>query len=148
METRSLQPFVDTRVRGAALATTLIASLAAPYPASAASGVSIELNRLEARDGGCRVSLVVGNPGDKALDSLKLDLVFFDKDGVISRRLAVEAGPVRAAKTSVKLFDASETQCDAVGRLLLNDVTACGGEQDCLGIVSTSSRVKGVEFAK
>ncbi|MFC7052446.1 hypothetical protein ACFQI3_07070 [Hansschlegelia quercus] len=117
-------------------------------PALAASGVSIELNRLETRDQSCRVSLVVGNPGDKAYDSLKLDLVFFDKDGVISRRLAVEAGPVRAAKTTVKLFDAADTPCDGVSRVLLNDVTACGGEQDCLGLVSTTSRVKGVEFGK
>lgn len=127
---------------GAALGT-LVA-----LPATAASGVSVELNRLEPREQACRVSLVVGNPGEKAYDSLKLDLVFFDKDGVISRRIAVEAGPVRAAKTSVKLFDAADTACDAVSRVLLNDVTACGGEADCLGLVTTTSRVKGVEFGK
>jgi hypothetical protein len=123
-------------------------SAGAAAPALAASGVSIELNRLEAREQSCRVSLVVGNPGDKAFDSLKLDLVFFDKEGVISRRLSVEAGPVRAAKTSVKLFDANDTPCGDVSRVLLNDVTACGDEQDCLALVSTSSRVKDVEFGK
>lgn len=148
MEARSLQPLEDTRVRRLALRAALAASVAAPLPALAAPGVSIELNRLEAKDGGCRVSLVLANPGDKAMDSLKLDLVFFDKEGVISRRLAVEAGPVRASKTTVKLFDASETSCDGVSRVLLNDVTACGGEQDCLSMISTSSRVKGVEFGK
>lgn len=117
-------------------------------PAVAAGGVSLELNRMEPKDQSCRVSFVVANPGDKAIDSLKLDLVFFDKEGVISRRLAVEAGPVRASKTSVKLFEASETPCDGVGKILLNDVTACGGAEDCLGQVSLSSRVKGVEFSK
>ncbi|GLK68751.1 hypothetical protein [Hansschlegelia plantiphila] len=117
-------------------------------PAVAASGVSIELNRLEQRDAACRVSLLVSNPGDKAYDSLKLDLVFFDKDGVISRRLAVEAGPIRASKTTVKLFDAGDARCEGVSRVLLNDVTACGGDQDCLGLVTTTSRVKGVEFGK
>jgi hypothetical protein len=148
MEVRSLQPYDHTRARRIALVAALAATLSAPLPAVAASGVSIELNRLEARDQSCRVSLVVANPGDKAMDSLKLDLVFFDKDGVISRRLAVEAGPVRASKTSVKLFDASDTPCDGLSRVLLNDVTACGGGEDCLSMVSTSSRVKGVEFAK
>jgi len=125
----------------------LLAALAVA-PASAASPVSIELNRLEARDSACRVSLVVANPGEKAIDSLKLDLVFFDKEGVISRRLAVEAGPLRASKTAVKLFDAAEVGCDSLSRVLLNDVTACGGEQDCLALVTTTSRVKGVEFGK
>lgn len=145
-----MQPFVVTRfsrIAGhAAAALALAATVAAP--ALAADAVSIELNRLEQRDGACRVSLVVGNPGDTAFDSLKLDLVFFDRQGVISRRLAVEAGPLRAAKTTVKLFDASETPCDGVGRLLLNDVTACGGEADCLAAVKISSRVKDVEFVK
>ena len=68
---------------------------------------------------------------------------------MISRRLAVEAGPVRASKTSVKLFEASETSCDGVGRVLLNEVTACGdADGDCLDLVTTSSRVKDVEFGK
>jgi hypothetical protein len=148
MEVRSLQPYDQTRARRIALAAALAATLTVPLQALAAPGVSIELNRLEPREQSCRVSLVVANPGDKALDSLKLDLVFFDKEGVISRRLAVEAGPVRASKTTVKLFEASETPCEGVGRLLLNDVTACGGGEDCLSMVQTSSRVKGVEFAK
>lgn len=142
-----MSPFADARVRNIALGAAL--ALFAVSPAAAAeSGVSVELNRLEAKDTTCRVSIVVANPGDKAMDSLKLDLVFFDKEGVISRRLAVEAGPVRAAKTSVKLFEATDTPCDGVSRVLLNDVTACGGAEDCLAQVSTSSRVKGVEFAK
>jgi uncharacterized membrane protein len=143
----SKQVYHQARRFGGLAAGAALGALIA-LPALAASGVSIELNRLEARDQSCRVSLVVGNPGDKAYDSLKLDLVFFDKEGVISRRLAVEAGPVRAAKTTVKLFDAADTPCDGVSRVLLNDITACGGEQDCLGLVSTSSRVKGVEFGK
>lgn len=136
-----------TRARRSALAALAVVC-AASWPALAASPVSIELNRLEPRDNSCRISILVSNTSEKAYDSLKLDLVFFDKDGVISKRLAVEAGPVRASKTSVKLFDASETSCDGVSRVLLNDVTTCGGEQDCLATVSTTSRVKGVEFGK
>ncbi|WP_020180812.1 hypothetical protein [Methylopila sp. M107] len=141
-----MSPFAAPRARRFVGVALLAASAAAP--AHAASGVSLELNRFEQKDAACRISLLIGNPGDKALDSLKLDLVFFDKDGVISRRLAVEAGPVRAAKTSVKLFDLPETPCDSVNKLLLNEVTACGGAEDCLALVTTSSRVKSVEFSK
>ena len=50
--------------------------------------------------------------------------------------------------TSVKLFDLPDTHCDGVAKLLLNDVTACGDEKDCLGLVGVSSRVKSVEFTK
>ena len=49
-------------------------------------------------DAGCRVYLVVGNDGAKALESLKLDLVLFNSDGVIDRRLALEAGPLRTGQ--------------------------------------------------
>lgn len=142
-----MSPFASSRAVFAAIAAA--ATLAA-VPANAASTVSVELNRLEPKDNSCQISIVVANSADKAMDSLKLDLVFFDKEGVISRRLAVEAGPVRASKTSVKLFNAAETKCESIGRVLLNDVTACGGgsEQDCLAAVSTASRVKDVEFAK
>lgn len=133
----------------AGFATCATLGLAPATQAFAAAGVSVELNRLEPRDSSCRVSMVVKNTTDRALDSLKLDLVFFDKQGVISRRLAVEAGPLRASKTTVKLFEATDVACDAVSRVLLNDISACGGgETDCLGLVDVSSRVKDVEFGK
>lgn len=140
-------PFIAAARASRLVSVVAIAAMTAA-PALAASNVSLELNRFEQKDAACRISLVIGNPGDKALESLKLDLVFFDKDGVISRRLAVEAGPVRASKTSVKLFDLPDTPCDSVAKLLLNDVTACGEEKDCLGLVGVSSRVKSVEFTK
>lgn len=140
-----MSPFASTR---AALAVLTTAGALCSLPAFAASGVSVELNRLEPKDNSCQISIVVANAADKALDSLKLDLVFFDKQSVISKRLAVEAGPVRASKTSVKLFNAADAKCEDIGRVLLNDVTACGGAEDCLALVSTSSRVKDVEFSK
>lgn len=141
-----MTPFADARVRRIAFGAAL--AIFAAGPAAAAPGVSIELNRFEAKDTTCRISIVVSNPTDKIYDSLKLDLVFFAKDGVISRRLAVEAGPVRSQKTTVKLFEATDTPCEDVGRVLLNDVSSCDGGEDCLALVSTSSRIKGVEFNK
>ncbi|MFD1333369.1 hypothetical protein ACFQ4O_15325 [Methylopila musalis] len=135
------------RMPRAIAAAAVVCALATP--AVAAPGVTLELNRFEPRDNACRISLVAKNGGAKALESLKLDLVFFDKDGVISRRLAVEAGPLRADKTTVKLFEATDVTCASVSRVLLNDVTACGADgADCLDLVAVSSRVKDVEFSK
>ena len=61
------------------------------------------------------------------------------------RRLAVEAAPLRPAKTNVKVFDIAETACNAIGSILVNDVIHCrnpGG--DVAGRVdrlSTSSKL-------
>ena len=70
--------------------------------------------------------------------------MLFDTDGVIARRLAVEAAPLRAQKTSVKLFDLDALPCDRVGTVLLNDIltcdTAAGPVENCVSRVETASR--------
>lgn len=90
--------------------------------------IRLELNRLEPVGADCRVHLVIGNARAEPLRSLKLDLVLFGQDGVIDRRLAVEAGPLRAAKTAVKQFDVAGYGCEELGSVLVNDVLACEGE--------------------
>lgn len=139
------------------LAAALLA-LAVPSarPAAAqdkAPPIRLELNRLEARAEGCRVWLVLGNPGPEALDPLRLDLVLFGRDGVVSRRLAVDAGPLPAGKTSARIFDVPGLPCDGVGSVLLNDVLACGGtgadqRAACVSRAAPSSRADGVPFEK
>jgi hypothetical protein len=118
------------------------AALAAPAPASAeeARPVEIELNKLETRERGCEAWLVARNSGPQAHESLRLDVVLFDRDGVIVRRLAVEIGPLPAEKTVVKAFVAEGVACGAIGALLLNDVLSCGGEGACLDAVRVGAR--------
>ncbi len=115
----------------------------------AAKPVSVELNRLEARNEGCRVWIRVANPG-AAVDPLRLDLVIFGKDSVVNRRLALDLGPLPADKTMVRIFDLAGTACDGVGTILLNDVLACGPETPaaCLSRLAVSSRVQGVALEK
>lgn len=104
----------------------------------------IELNRLEERDGGCRVHLVLTNASAHAYTSYRLDLVIFASDGVIARRLALETAPLRANKTMVKEFELAGLACRGVGRVLLNDVSACvsgdGDMDDCVASTRVSSR--------
>jgi hypothetical protein len=108
---------------------------------AAASGpVEIELNKLEPREGGCQAWIVARNPGPATHDSLRLDVVLFDRDGVIARRLAVEAGPLPAGKTVAKAFVAQGLACETVGSLLLNDVLSCGGDSPCLDAVTVGAR--------
>ncbi len=122
-------------------------ALAAAAGLAAASPVEIELNKLEPREGGCQAWLVARNEGPAAHDSLRLDLVIFDRDGVIARRLAVEAGPLAAEKTVVKAFVAEGLSCETVGSVLLNDVLSCSGDGPCLDAVRVSARPP-LNFAK
>jgi hypothetical protein len=130
---------------GTALALTLMAGAARSQ-----SPITLELNRLEAREGACRAVFLIRNPGP-ALDELRFDFALFDRAGVITRRIAVDLGPIPAEKTQVKSFDVGGIACEGIGSVLLNDITACriGGavRNDCLSQLSLSSRA-GIEFIR
>jgi hypothetical protein len=134
------------------------ATQAATVPNTQAPPITLELNKLEAlpaaqsAGAGCRVYMVASNQDGPAIDALRLDLVIFNTDGVIARRVAVDLGPLPPKKTSVRLFDLAGQNCDEIGRMLVNDVMLCQmqgseGTADqqraaCLGRVVTSSRAK------
>ena len=115
------------------------------------ASVDVELNRLDARDGGCGVQMVVTNGSTTAYTGFALDLVIFDKGGQISRRTLLDVAPVRASKTTVYAFDLENLKCEAVGSILLNDVVNCaqqsGDIANCVDDVNTTSRAK-VPFKK
>ncbi len=140
-------------IRFVTASALLFIALSATLPAAGAGTdeLHIELNRLEERDDGCRVHLVLENKSPRAYTSYRLDLVIFSSDGVISRRLALETAPLRANKTMVKEFELADLSCKRVGRILLNDIPACAsdaGEMDeCVTITRVSSRAS-VAFVK
>jgi hypothetical protein len=117
----------------------------APVGAEPSPTIGVELNRLEDQGGNCRAYLVITNPGSAEFSGFTLDLVVFDRGGTIMRRLAVEAAPLRPAKTSVKVFDIAETACNAIGSILVNDVIHCrnpsGDVAGCVDRLSTSSKL-------
>jgi hypothetical protein len=120
-------------------------------PESSGDGVSLELNKLEKSDKGCRAYVVVTNPTSTTYDAFKLDLVLFQTDGVIGRRLALDLSPVRPDKRSVKLFDLEGAKCEDIGSFLVNDVLDCktsaGPATDCLARLKVKSLTK-VEISK
>ncbi len=89
--------------------------------------LGIELNKLDQVEETCRVYFVFENALDHKLETLQLELVLFDTNGFIKRRLTLDAAPIAKDKTSVKLFDLPETQCTDVGRILINDVVKIAG---------------------
>lgn len=123
---------------------TIIACLSVgSAQAAEAAALSVELNKLETYDRGCRAYVVINNTGDLAYQSVKLDLVLFQPDGVIARRFAVDLAPLKAAKTTVKLFDIEGLACDKIASVLVNDVMDCkadaGAIADCLNKMTLTS---------
>jgi hypothetical protein len=114
-------------------------------------GITLELNKIEKSDKGCRAYVVVTNPTKISYDAFKLDLVMFQKDGIVGRRFALDLSPVRPDKRSVKLFDLDGAQCEEIGSFLVNDVMECrtsaGAPTDCLSRLKVKSLTK-VEISK
>lgn len=138
-------------MRHPALILPLLLACAAALPAAAqieaapagepvsVDRLTLQLNKLEPAENGCRASFVLRNPTEATYDSLKLDLVSFDPQGVIGQRLLVDLAPVPPNKTLVKEFDFEGNDCPGLARILINEVVACRtgtGEVDplaCLG---------------
>jgi hypothetical protein len=116
----------------------MIARIGAPLAALALQGAAIaeeartaiELNKLEQVEGACRAFLVIENGMGAGFETLALDLVVFDADGVIAERLAVDLAPLAAGKTSVKAFDIAGLACADAGRFLMNGVLDCRNAGD------------------
>ncbi len=105
--------------------------------------LAIELNKLETFDKGCRAYVVINNPGTVAYQSVKLDLVLFQPDGVIGKRIAVDLAPLKPSKKTVKLFDLEGMTCDRVASVLVNDVIDCKADSgpiaDCVSTMAFTS---------
>lgn len=123
----------------------------APAATGAADGVRIELNKLEQQGDACRAYLLFENEQGGEYPVYRLDLVLFDKQGRIDRRIAVDASPLRAGKSVVKLFDLSDLQCDSISKILLNDIAPCedesGVRENCVVGASLSTLTE-VSFYK
>ncbi len=130
-----------TRLAPIVLSMLVALGTAAPGRAqSPGDPIGLELNKLEQVEGACRAYLVLRN-GGAALDSLDLDLVTFQPDGIIGARFRIELAPVPGAKTIVKSFDFEGVTCDEIDRVLLNDVVDCAplARADCLAALQLTS---------
>lgn len=133
---------VSLGIVGLALAALALPPFARPAAADPVA-VAVELNKLESQDKGCRAYIVVDNTTATAYQAMKLDLVLFQPDGVIGRRVAVDLAPLKPSKKTVKLFDLDGTACDKIGSLLINDVVECKSEtgpvEQCLAGITVKS---------
>lgn len=132
--------------------TGLVRAEDAPaQPDGVGDGITVEFNKLEKYDKGCRAYVVITNPTSTAYDAYKLDLVMFQTDGIIGRRFSLNLAPVRPTKSTLKTFDLDGANCEDIGKFLVNDVMECraasGPVEDCLARLKVKSLTK-VEVSK
>jgi hypothetical protein len=124
----------------------LLALAVAAAPALADPGrLTIELNKFEeTEDGGCRAFFLFRNGTDLTLAGFEMSLAILDRNGVIDRLLTIDAAPLPAARTTLKLFEIPETRCNAISEILLHDVPSCQPqnepEMDCFPLLDLVSR--------
>ncbi len=125
---------------------TLIAAIALwSSGASAQSGqLIVELNKFETIENGCRTFFLFRNKTDITFQGFEMSLAILDKQGVIDRLLTVDAAPLKAERTTLKLFEIPEIQCERIGEILLHEIAKCepeqGGPLDCFTIIDLKSR--------
>ncbi|MCG8561469.1 MAG: hypothetical protein MI824_16845 [Hyphomicrobiales bacterium] len=111
--------------------------------------LSIELNRVSAAKGACRASFVFTNKMNVAVEALSIETVLFNKEGSVERFLVLKSRPLSPKKIRVQQYDIRGLKCEALGRVLLNDVKSCKvgtlTPEACLDRIEPSSRA-GVPF--
>lgn len=88
--------------------------------------ISLELNQLQPlADGGCRLSIIATNGLERPIEHLGLEMVAFDKDGLVEQFLRLKFSRISAGKTKILQFDLAGKPCDGISRLHVNNVMDC-----------------------
>lgn len=107
--------------------------------------LAIELNTAEQLEATCRLVFMTQNGLGADLDALALETVLFDAEGGVDRFTLFDFRDVPAGKMRVRQFDLPDTQCAAIGKVLINGASACTGEglsgDECIDHLTATSRI-------
>jgi hypothetical protein len=112
--------------------------------------LTIELNRMQQSQNGCRLSFMAVNKMGTGLEKTALEIVIFDADNIVSQMLLLDFGRLPNDKTKIVEFDLS-LQCEQISRVLVNDIAECAGAEeqnlaeDCFNALRTLNRAE-IEF--
>ncbi|MEM9278717.1 MAG: hypothetical protein AAGA76_09090 [Pseudomonadota bacterium] len=91
--------------------------------------ITVELNKLEPASNDCILTFVVTSKSAKNIDKLAYEFVVFDDQYRVERMTVFDFRDLGAGKFRVRQFQLPETKCDDLGRILINDVSACNGTE-------------------
>jgi hypothetical protein len=136
------------------LCFSLLAIVLAVNPAATGAQqreLTIELNKVQQSDDGCRLSFIAVNRMGSNLETTAMEVVFFDANDVVSEMLLLDFGRLPSDKTKVVEFVLQQQECEQISRVLVNDVVECSSAevqnmtQDCFSALKTSNRAE-IEF--
>lgn len=112
--------------------------------------LGIELNAVEDRAGGCRMTFVATNGLGTDLSELVLEAVIFNPEGLVARLVLLDFQDLPQARPRVRQFDLPDLECTKVGQVLVNQVGTCSGqelpEQACAEAMQPSSRIEAIKI--
>ena len=112
--------------------------------------LGIELNAVEDRAGGCRMTFVATNGLGADLSALVLEAVIFSPEGLVARLVLLDFQDLPQARPRVRQFDLPDLECAKVGQILINQVGSCTGqdlpEKACADALQTSSRIDAIRI--
>lgn len=106
--------------------------------------ITIELNKLEDTDQGCRPLFLFNNQSGHQLNRFQVELVLFDAKGVHSKQILLDMAPLYEGKKMVASFLLTNLDCDEIGSMLINDLPECenstGTSLSCLERLEVTSK--------
>ena len=93
---------------------------------------------------GCRAFFLFRNDTDLALEAFEMSLAVLDAQGVIDRLLTIDAAPLPAHRTTLKLFEIPGLGCDQITEILMHDIPTCKPQNadpvDCYSFLALASK--------
>lgn len=107
--------------------------------------LTVELNKFEENDGGgCQAFFLFRNQTGLTLEGFEMSLAVLDTGGIIDRLLTIDAAPLPANRTTLKLFEIPEMSCGKISEILLHEIASCkpqnDDEIDCYPLLELKSR--------
>ena len=133
------------RITQAALAAIMLLGGAGPSLAQGEKpDLSIELNTTKPLKDACQLMMVVDNRSSIRFNKFTVELVLFDKTGVIIKQVLAAIGRLRPMMNHFVSFPIEDVNCYDLGRVLLNEVTECEyaaeAKFDCTEVVAVKHR--------
>ncbi len=130
-------------------ASLLLLALLVFFPATSSEAaddgvISIELNKVEDTEQGCRPLFLFDNQSGHQLNRFQVELVLFDDKGVYAMQILLDMAPLYKDKKVVASFLMPELACDGIGSMLVNGLPSCansaGDALDCLAMLDVTSK--------
>lgn len=109
--------------------------------------LTLELNRLQTAETGCRISFVARNDLGQPIQALGFEFAFFGKEGLLEKLGVLDFGALPQNKSRVLQFTLGELKCTDLTRLLINDAASCDGAPEgmCIDRLELKNRTS-IEF--